>query len=252
MTARRLPTPSNYTAGNRDGACEHTAIADGRVFMVGWSRSPDYQAPPLEIQCIDRHGAWDKNFGDNGRVIVRNTSDRAPSMGGATVIKTLASGSIIAGANYTTGTGAVETATLLKFDALGFPVRTFGNDGRVEIKLPDAAASTSLNHCHILDNGRILVAGLAQPLGELKQGLLVMLNPDGTLNSKFGIGGFLLIGRPNADTGFYAIAQQDSNKFQVAGGAGQSRQRELLIDIDDRGSLTTPAIRSSVSPPPCT
>lgn len=252
MTARRLPTPSNYTAGNRDGAWEHTAMADGRVFMVGWSRSPDNQAPPLEIQCIDRHGAWDKNFGDNGRVIIRNTSDRVPCMGGATLIKTLASGSIIAGANYTTGTCAVETAMLLKLDALGFPVKTFGKGGWVEIKLPDAAASTSLNNCHILDNGRILVAGHAQRQGELKQGLVVMLNPDGTLNSKFGIAGILLIDRPNADTVLYAIAQQDSNQFQVAGGAGQSRQREFSIDIDGHGNLTMPAIRSSVSPPPCT
>ena len=239
MTAPRLPTTSNYTAGNRDGAWEHTAMADGRVFRVCWSRSPDYRDPPLEIQCIDRNGAWDKHFGDNGRVIVRNTSDRAHCIGGSTVIKTLSSGSIIAGANYATGTCAVETATLLKFDALGFPVKTFGKEGRVEIKLPDAAASTSLNNCHILDNGRILVAGHAQPQGELKQGLLAMLNPDGTLNSKFATGGILLIGHPNADSEFNAIAQQDSKKFQVTGGVGQSRQWKWSIGIDDYGRLTT-------------
>lgn len=252
MTAQPLPTTCDYTAANRDEAWApgrdqfappDNAGADGRIFRVGWSRSPDYRVPPLEIQCIDSHGALDKNFGDHGRVIVKNTSDHAPCIGGSTVIKTLAAGSLIVGANYATGT--VETATLLKFDALGFPVKTFGKEGRVEITLPDAAASTSLNNCHILDNGRILVAGHAQPQGDLKQGLLAMLNPDGTLNSKFGTAGILLIGCPNAHTKFYAIAQQDSKTFQVTGGVGQSRQRELSICIDDQGNLTTSEVQAT-------
>ncbi|WP_219095779.1 hypothetical protein [Pseudomonas sp. UMAB-40] len=189
--------------GNAGGV--KTAAANGRVFMVGWSTSPDCLAPHIAILCIDSRGSWDKNFGDNGRVIVKNTSGRHPCIGGSPVINTLAGGSIIVGANYVTGVPDVETATLLKFDALGFPVKTFGKEGRVEIKLPDATTSTALNDCHILSSGRILVAGHALAQGEMKHGFVAMLNPDGTLSSKFGTAGILLVNGQNADTEFDAL-----------------------------------------------
>ena len=126
-------------------------------------------------------------------------------MGESPVIRTLAGGSILVGANYVTGVPNVETATLLKFDALGFPVKTFGKEGRVEIKLPDGTTSTALNDCHILSNGRILVAGHALAQGEKKHGFVAMLNPDGTFSSKFGTAGILLVDSQTADTEFDAL-----------------------------------------------
>jgi hypothetical protein len=149
--------------------------------------------------------AWDKNFGDNGRVIIKNTSGCHPCIGGSPVIRTLAGGSIIVGANYETGVPSIETATLLKFDALGFPVKTFGKEGRVEIKLPDETTPTVLTDCHILSNGQILIGGHALAQDEMKHGFVAMLNPDGTLSLKFGTAGILLVDGQNADTEFDAM-----------------------------------------------
>lgn len=191
------------TPGNAGGT--KTAVGDGRVFMVGWSTSPDCLDPHIEILCIDSRGSWDKKFGDDGRVIVKNTSGCHPCIGESPVIRTLAGGSIIVGANYVTALLNVETATLLKFDALGFPVKTFGKEGRVEIKLPDGTASTALKDCHILSNGRILVAGHALAQDEMKHGFVAIFNPDGTPSSKFGTAGILLVNGQHADTEFDAL-----------------------------------------------
>ncbi|MHC8392972.1 NHL repeat-containing protein [Pseudomonas sp. LB3P93] len=220
MTAQPLPDISHgiaqYRYETRDpqqikfaapGNAEtiKTAIGNGRVFMAGWSTSPDALDPHIQILCIDSRGAWDKNFGDIGRVIIKNTNGSHPCIGGSPVIRTLAGGSIIAGANYVTGVPNIETATLLKFDALGFPVKTFGKEGRVEIKLPDVTTPTVLNDCHILSNGRILIAGHALAQDEMKRGFVAMLNPDGTLSSTFGNAGILLVDGQNADTEFDAM-----------------------------------------------
>lgn len=229
----------SFEAGINAGGGQMALGSDGRVIMAGWSQMRDSLDAQLAILCLDRHGNRDPGFGENGQVIIENTADRYALIG-QHFVRSLSDGSILIGANYMSHSATI--ATLLKLNANGTPAQAFGINGRVEIKLPDASKTTSLSDCCILDNGRILVAGFAQPSSAIKHGLLAMLNANGTPNLVFGDSqtpGILLVQPDLSDTEFLAVKQRTPNTFIAAGYVDQNRQlrdRGILSGIDDFGA----------------
>lgn len=224
-------TVGKFTQGSESRAGAVTLANNDKILMAG--RYGTYVA----LLGLDSQGAWDQGFADKGEAILYQFLN-----GAASVIKVLPDANFIVGANYAT-TGAdstFDTATLLKFDDKGSLVTSFGNEGKVEIRLPnDPTALTMLNDCAFLNDGRILVAGYAQTKDGKRQGLLAMLNANGSPNLLFGdSGGILLISRPDADIQFNAITQRNTNRFLAAGGVAKSQQEQsigLLLGLDDFG-----------------
>jgi uncharacterized delta-60 repeat protein len=223
-------TVGKFTQGGPARANAVTLANNGRILMAG--RHSKYVA----LLGLDSQGAWDQDFGDNGEAFLYPFR-----FGAASVIKVLPDANFIVGANYIRGLDdSLDTATLIKFDNKGSVVTSFGSEGKVEIKLPiDLTALTILNDCVVLNDGRILVAGYAQRKDGKRQGLLAMLNANGSPNLLFGDnGGILLISRPDVDIQFNAITQRETNRFLVAGEVTTTQQGQffgLMYGFDDSG-----------------
>ena len=230
----------NFTPALNAGGGNVAQGANGLFYMVGWSKSPVSLDPEIAILCFDTQGNRVPAFGINGQIIVPNTPQFI-YLGGIPFIRTLDDGSIIVGANYAVGPSKVEIATLMKFDAQGKLVTSFGQVGMAFIDLPDPQASTSVKDGIVLSNGRILIAGDAHPSGVMKHALVAMLNPDGSFNPLFGDPahpGRRLVSRNVSDTQFDAVFERASGKFLAAGSVDKSRQREtcgFVSGFDDTG-----------------
>jgi uncharacterized delta-60 repeat protein len=223
-------TVGKFTQGSESRAGAVTLANNDKILMAG------RYGPYVALLGLDSQGAWDQGFADKGEAIIYQFRN-----GAASVIKVLPDANFIVGANYATGAESTfDTATLLKFDDKGSLIASFGNEGKVEIRLPnDPTALTFLNDCAFLNDGRILVAGYAQTKDGKRQGLLAMLNANGSPNLLFGDnGGILLISRHDTDIQFNAITQRDTNRFLAAGEMAKSQQEQsigLFRGLDDSG-----------------
>ncbi len=228
------PDTDGVTTGvyedNRNAWGGNTAVLpDGRIIMAG--ASAQYAGgggdPQLAFARFLEDGTFDTSLNGNGRLIEKNT-DTAVFLGEPAAVKTFEDRSFIVAANYITGPGfRTKTAVLFKYKVNGERDTGFGpdKDGRLEIKLSDPTAPTSISDLHILENGNVLVVGYAQPQGLLKQGLLAMYNANGTPNLPFGdqtTPGMVLMSLRFTDTEFNAVTQRTSNTFVVAGRVGRS------------------------------
>lgn len=201
-------------------------LRDSRIIMAGASSQYENGGDPqLAFARFLEDGSLDGDLNGNGRLIEQNT-DTAVFIGEPAVVKTFEDGSFIVAANYITGPGfRIKTAVLFKYKFNGERDTSFGSNGRLEIKLADSTAPTSINDLHILENGNLLAVGYAQPRGLLKQGLLAMYNANGSPNLPFGdqaTPGMVLMSLRLTDTEFNAVAQRTSDTFVVAGRVGQS------------------------------
>ncbi|MFJ4543854.1 hypothetical protein ACIP1X_09655 [Pseudomonas sp. NPDC088885] len=221
---------------------EMTQGKDGRIYMfgvTGFVSSPD---PEIAILCIDETGKRVESFGNNGQIIIENKIDERVFYGERRFIRVLEDGDLLIGTNGATGSARVETAYVMRFDANGNPVNTFGKDGVVDIKLPNAQATTYLTSGCTLSDGRILIAGYARPDGSTKSAMLAMLNPGGSPNLIFGdkeTPGMRLITKPRFEIEFNAVTVREAGKYMAAGsdtGPILQHSQGLLVGFDDHGN----------------
>lgn len=215
---------------------------DGRIYMFGASgfslTQPD---PEIAILCFDEAGNRVNEFGIDGQIIVENLVDERVFYGERRFIRVLEDGSLLIGTNGATGAARIETAYLMKFDARGNPVTSFGVSGVVDIKLPRTQATTYLTDGCILDDGRILVAGYSRPDGSTKSGLLAMLNPNGSLNLMFGDSatpGIRLFTKQRFDIELNAVTERALGKYLAAGsvkGSALQNTQGLVAGFDKLG-----------------
>lgn len=218
------------------------ALKDERIYMFGVSKSPSSLDGQIAVLCIDKTGKRNQDFGTNGQIIVENITDDRVFHATHHFIRTLEDGSLLIGTTGATGPSRIRTGYLMKFDASGKPVTSFGSNGIVDIKLPDDAAIDLTDVC-ILENGNILVSGYAHPkTSTLKIGLLVMLNPTGSFNPLFGndptIPGFRLFTEERRGIELSAVTERSPGKFLAAGSIGDRAGSEvlgLLVGFDHLG-----------------
>ncbi|UST85991.1 hypothetical protein [Pseudomonas siliginis] len=218
------------------------ALKDERIYMFGISKSPISLDGQIAILCIDKTGKRNKDFGTNGQIIIKNIVDDRVFHSNHHFIRTLEDGSLLIGTAGATGPSRNRTGYLMKFDASGKPVTSFGSNGIVDIQLPDAATLDLTDVC-ILENGNILVSGYARPkTSEFSIGLLVMLNSTGSFNPLFGsdpaIPGFRLFTEEGHGVELRAVTARRPGKFLAAGSIGNFPGRKaigLLVGFDHLG-----------------
>lgn len=166
-------------------------------------------------------GSLDLSFGSWGKILVdyNNTLNSAQS------IKKLPDGGFVVCGNNGF-IGDEETCLLVKFLSNGSLDLTFGNQGMVEFGF--GAETSNCFDIAILDDGRILVAGLSFEASNGSIGL-ARFTADGQPDATFGYSGSLIVDLGNNE---YAtsILLLSNNKFLICGATyGFSGNNDLLL-----------------------
>jgi uncharacterized delta-60 repeat protein len=167
-------------------------------------------ASPLAAQVA---GTLDPSFGTGGQLMFdfNNSTDIANA------VALQADGKlVVAGLTYINNDYSQEDFAISRHLPDGTLDVTFGTGGKVKTDFPTLAAVASA--VVVQPDGKILVAGGAFPnftfLGDVK---LVRYNPDGTLDSSFGVGGIVTTTFPGQGSFAFALALQPDGKIVMAG-----------------------------------
>lgn len=120
------------------------------------------------------------------------------------------------------GTSSISVAVLGRLTANGFPDTTFGSNGFVQFTPFDSLSRVELFDMAIQDDGKILATGKRYTsdggVGSYSKSVTFRLNPDGSADSSFGIGGEALyfIPRPRFNY-FNRIHLMDDGRMVLTG-----------------------------------
>lgn len=233
-----------YFAGSTSSMANDVAIdSQGRLLVAAKVGTPGGSRFGLARLLED--GSADLAFGNQGSVI--SQFERGfEAMGGKVLI--LPDGCILlAGLHYENAHQTLPAVAL--FDPQGKPVQRFGDNGRRVVRLPgnlslgvrDAwlppgvPGAEACDVC-VQEDGRMLL--LANHHFELADhvGLLVRLNPDGTLDDTFNGRGFVLVRHLLMNTWLSSLLVKPDGRILV-GGSINFPSEGLLASYHADGSL---------------
>lgn len=183
------------------------AQSDGMIVMGGYL--PVDGGANLALARFANDGSLDPSFGNGGVVVFDIDVDE--DLAGLALQP---GGEIIAAAATAPARVAIEyRVALARFGTNGALEPGFGANGIAITKL--GASDDHARAIALQPTGKIVVAGTADGTAERRAGL-VRLNPDGSLDPGFGVGGRLVVGDAEY-TSTTAVAQQSDGKLVVAG-----------------------------------
>jgi uncharacterized delta-60 repeat protein len=192
--------------------------SDGKIVVAGHRATG--QGDSFALARYNPDGTLDTSFGAGGLVSTTFLGfDQAFAVG----IQT--DGKIVAAGSASDGTSSGTVVALARYHTDGTLDLTFGAGGRVTVRLEEAIAP-GFQEAHSLafqQDGKIVIAALHEINGVATNGFLVArFNTDGTLDSSFGMLGFVgakfLAGTEVADA--RAITVQPDGRILVAGTSG--------------------------------
>lgn len=184
-----------FAAGFEAAASKVLALPDGRILLAGLHYESAHQTLPA-FACFDAHGQPDPTFGDNGRQVVRLAGNLSmgtrdtwlpPGVPGAEAcdFAVQADGHILLIANHHFEL-ADHAGMLIRLKPDGSLDDTFNGRGFVMIR--HLLLNTWLSSLLLQDDGRIVVAG---SIDFPQEGLLARYLPDGGLDERFAVDGFM-------------------------------------------------------------
>jgi uncharacterized delta-60 repeat protein len=208
-----VTTFGDHTAGAADLVLQ----ADGKIIAVGVSGAGPYsELNDFALARYNADGSLDQSFGTGGKVIthfpgVFNTGSTATS------VALQSDGNVVVGGFYKNERTPHQFA-LTRYNSNGTLDSTFGQSGKV---MTFVGAGDAFSFAIALEsNGRIVLAGYSYTQGH--DFSLAGYNPDGTLDSTFGNGGFTATDFSGAsDDIAYAMTMQSDGKLVVGGRTGQ-------------------------------
>lgn len=179
---------ATYRFGLGSSAKAVAVDASGRIYAAGPVSDTPFATPRLGLFRFTPDGSIDTTFGNSG-VALATYGSRFNEWGWTpTAVAFDAAGRIVVEGSV--GSGA-NVATVVRFLPDGTLDSAFGTDG-VSMTLPDGAWQSVGNTISLLPSGGMLVGGeVITPDGHY-HGLTYQLDPDGTLDPTFGIGGIVL------------------------------------------------------------
>jgi uncharacterized delta-60 repeat protein len=185
---------------------------DGKI-LVAAERDPNIPGTPSDFVVARYHkdGSQDTSFGEHGTVSTDffGRNDRAAA------IAVQANGKIlVAGTARNAGTDLDEFA-LVRYGADGLPDPLFGKLGRATLGI--AAGAAEAVAVLLQPDEKILVAGTVFTLGSGYDFALVRFQPNGTLDSSFGINGTAITDVAGSAEMLRAIALGADGKIAAAG-----------------------------------
>lgn len=201
--------------GATDNARGVVVQPDGKLVFAGYSRDSEGVINPVIIRTT-ADGTLDAGFGKDGVA-----TDSVVPGGVAEAYAIALQGDKFVLAGYGRGASAEEKVDVMsmRFNADGSWDKTYGTDGLTRIDV--AGDADRGRNVVVLPDGRILVAGSGSPEAGKSDGMVVLLDKDGTPASGFGTGGRVLsdLGGPG-DAWFGVTLARDGKSVAVVGYKG--------------------------------
>ncbi|MGE5609813.1 MAG: ELWxxDGT repeat protein [Bacillota bacterium] len=220
--------------GGPESAQALVPLEDGRLLVGGTARGSGGSDWVLARYLPD--GRLDEAFGQKGMLVLHRVDGAADELCSLVVSgdSIYAAGSI----DERAAAGGINFA-VAKLDAAGHLDTTFGTRGYATAAFGTAARAAAMKK---LDDGRILLAGTANPDSPASQIALAQFLPDGSPDPGFGTKGQSLIDLPTV-TGesISALDIQDTGKLvlvgSVTGTLNDYPYSYLVVRVDPDGSL---------------
>lgn len=196
-------------------------LPDGHILITGLHYENAHRTLPA-VAMFDPQGGPVRQFGDNGRCVVRLPGNLShgvrdawlpPGVPGAEAcdVGVQADGRIVLVANHHFEL-ADHAGMLIRLDTDGTLDSTFNGRGFVVVR--HLLMNTWLNCVRVQHDGRILVGG---SINFPEEGLLARYHPDGTLDDRFAVDGFTSFTAQGQSAHVSQIIQQDNGDVQCFG-----------------------------------
>lgn len=230
---------TTWVGGPRSRFAQATSLAiqdDGKILAAGWCYNTSYppNTNPYDFALVryNPDGSLDVTFDADGISVapLGMGEDRAYGLAIQDDGKILVVGSTTRTAQW----GAEKTIVVTRFTSNGLLDPSFAMGG---IALIDFSEGSESGYEVVLQNdGKIVIVGTenddtAASVSTSKQGILIRLNSDGTIDQSFGGNGKVSTSLEIARV----VALQDDGKIIVAGGRGDFE----LARYNSNGSLDT-------------
>src|SRR5437763_2817462 len=169
--------------GLEDDAFSVLIQPDGKIVAVGSANNPATYYDFAAVRYLS-NGTIDTTFGVAGKVSTDfgdQNFDRARSA----VLQP--NGSIVAAGFAISQNGGVQNFAVARYTSSGIVDTTFSGDGKTQIDFGDCCQSA--NKVLLQSDGKIVTVGYANTEDSDSDFLLARLNPRGSLDASFGVGG---------------------------------------------------------------
>jgi len=197
--------------GREDDAFSVLLQPDGKIVAVGSANDPASYYDFAAVRYLN-NGTIDETFGTSGTVTTDfgdQNFDRARSA------VLLPNGKIIAAGFAISQGGGVQNFAVARYTKDGVLDNGFSNDGKQQITFDNCCQSA--NQVLLQPDGKIITVGYANTEDSDSDFLLARLNPNGSLDSTFGVAGKVRTSFGDLNGGANGAALQQDGKIVAAG-----------------------------------
>jgi uncharacterized delta-60 repeat protein len=220
--------------------------ADGKLVVSGGDTT---SSMTWELARFNSNGTLDTTFdstGPNPGTVVTTFATANNEVFGLAIYPTTGAdtadyGKIVAAGSNSGNPSPVypNQPALARYNADGTPDTTFGQSGQVVTPLPTSGGNVFA--VTMQADGKIIVAGrFVQPGGQWDFGLL-RFNTNGSLDTSFGNGGFVLTANGTNQSYGWDVAIQADGRILVAGTSGNSFMTARYLAGPEIGTFTASA-----------
>lgn len=229
----------SFLDGYHSGGGKITVLPDGKMLMLGWTRSENNDWASLVVARFLPNGDIDDTYGRQGAHIIENGNESKFVLASETM-QVDADGTQFVTANYVNPDAADHySASIFSFDSKGLWNTNFNHTGRLDFRADNSGPYTAIGTC-LLQGEKLLIGGNALLQG-LDTAYLARLLPNGTLDENFGhrqTPGLYTIRVNNQDCRFNDLNQKTDGSLTCFGqiGADSGSDAEgLLIVLTPKG-----------------
>jgi uncharacterized delta-60 repeat protein len=208
------------------GAGDVVLQPDGKIIVVGVTGAGPYsELNNFALARYNSDGSLDQSFGTTGGKVITHFPGVFNTGSNATSAVLQSDGKLVVGGIYK-NEGTPHQFALARYNSGGSLDTTFGSSGKVMTTVGTGDAFSFA--IALQSSGRIVLAGYSYTQGH--DFSLAGYNPDGSLDSTFGNGGFMATDfSDSSDDIAYAMTMQGDGKLVVAGRTGSYPEFDFAV-----------------------
>jgi uncharacterized delta-60 repeat protein len=197
--------------GLEDDAFSVLIQSDGKIIAVGSANNPATYYDFAAVRYLS-NGTIDTTFGVGGKV---STDFGAQNFDRAHSAALQSDGRIVAAGFAISQNGGVQNFAVARYTSNGVLDTTFSGDGKTQIDF--GSCCQSAYQVLLQSNGKIVTVGYANTESSDSDFLVARLNPRGSLDATFGVGGKVRTSFGDLNGGANGAALQSDGKIVAVG-----------------------------------